>query len=116
MRFIAELKDEELLPVVYDLIDDISDFVKTTNVLEIRKNMPKEGISADEQGRQNVKDMLKVVCKDYPKETAKILHKLWVLDKGEKESDIPNFVMSLSRLLNERWLIDFFISAANLTL
>lgn len=115
MRFIAELKDEELLPLAYDISDDVSKFMKTTNVLEIRKNLPPEGISATEQGRQNIKDMLKVICKDYPKETANILHKLWVLDNGETEDDIPNFVVSLSKLLNERWLIDFFISVMNLT-
>ena len=58
MRFIADLKDEELLPVIYDISEDISVFVKTTNVLDISKNLPKEGITADEQGRQNIKDML----------------------------------------------------------
>jgi hypothetical protein len=114
MRFIAELKDEELLPVIYDISEDISDFVKKTNVLDIRKNLPKEGVTADEQGRQNIKDMLKVICKDYPTETAAILRRLWVLDKGETEDNKPNFIVSLSRLLNERWLIDFFISAVNL--
>lgn len=116
MKFIAELKDEELLPVIYDISEDISEFVKKTNVLEIRKNLPAEGVTADEQGRQNIRDMLKVICKDYPKETAEMLRKLWVLDEGEKEEEKPNFIVSLSRLLQEKWLIDFFISAVNLTL
>lgn len=115
MRFIAELKDEELLPLIYDISEELSVFVKTTNILEIRKNLPKGAITADKQGRKNIKDMLKVVCKDYPTETAAILRRLWVLDEGETQDDIPNFVVSLSKLLNEKWLIDFFISAANLT-
>lgn len=116
MRFIAELKDEQLLPVIYDITEDVSDFVKETNVLEIRKKLPAEGVTADEQGRKNIREMLRVICKDYPVETARILRKLWVLDEGEAEDDKPNFIVSLSKLLNERWLIDFFISAVNLTL
>lgn len=116
MKFIAELKDEQLLPIVYDISEDISNFVKTTNVLEIRKNLPKEGVTADEQGRQNIKDMLKLICKDYPKETAIILRKLWVLEGDETEDDKPNFIVSFTKLLNERWLIDFFTSAANVIL
>lgn len=116
MKFIAELKDEQLLPVIYDISEDISNFVKKTNVLDIRKKLPKEGVTADEQGRENIREMLKIICKDYPTETASILRKLWVIDDGEKEEDKPNFIVSLSKLLKEQWLIDFFISAVNLTL
>jgi len=114
MKFIAELKDEELLPLLYDIVDDVTNFVKTTNVLEVRKNLPPEGVTKDEQGRKNIKEMLRIICKEYPTETADILRKLWVLDDGEKEEDKPNFIISLSKLLKENWLIDFFISAANL--
>jgi hypothetical protein len=114
MKFIAELKDEQLLPVVYDIIEDVSDFVKTTNVLEIRKTLPPEGVTADEQGRKNIREMLRVICKEYPTQTAGILRKLWVPEGEETDRDKPNFIVSLSRLLNERWLIDFFISAQQL--
>lgn len=114
MKFIADLKDEELLPIIYNIVDDVSTFVKNTKVLEVRNNLPPEGVTKDEQGRKNIKEMLRIICKEYPTETADILRKLWVLDDGEKEEDKPNFIVTLSKLLQENWLIDFFISAANL--
>lgn len=114
MRFIAELKDEEMLPQMYDIVDDIIKFMDATKIAEIRKTLPPEGISRDEQGKKNIKEMFRIICKEYPSETAVILRKLWVLDKGENEEDIPNFFVSLSRLLSEGWMIDFFISAVNL--
>lgn len=122
MRFITELKDEEMLPILYDLVEYIKDYLDKTKILEIRKRLPQnhaqlEGVEKEEavtkQGIDNIMEILRVICKEYPKETAEINKMLWVCDSPEETQ--PNVLITLVRipkvLTEEQWLVDFFTSA-----
>lgn len=110
MKFITDVPDEQLLPLAYNLVDDIKIFLDETKILEVRKTQPKDGVSVTEQGKKNIKEMARQICIDYPNETAKLLRRLWILDEGETEDDIPNAFISLGKILSNKWIIDFFIS------
>lgn len=122
MRFITELNDEELLPILYDAVDYIKTYLDKTKILEIKKELPKvsaEGLSDEEkkeavtkQGIENIMEMLRVICKEYPKETAELNKMLWVCDDETEQK--PNVIVTMVRLprvlAEERWLVDFFTS------
>lgn len=122
MRFITELKDEDMLPILYDLVEYVKNYLDKTKILDIRKKLPEnhtqlEGDEKTEavtkQGIDNIMEILRVMCKEYPKETAEINRMLWVCDNPDEIK--PNTIITMVRLpkvlTEERWLVDFFTSA-----
>lgn len=126
MRFITECKDEEILPVLYDTVDYFKSYLDKTKLVEMREKSKEQAkaIREDktlddeakdkkirEKGIENFMEMLRIMCKDYPKETAEIHKMLWVCDKDE---ETPNIFITLKRipkmLTEESWFIDFFTS------
>lgn len=106
MKFIFDCGDEILLPFTYDFSEDVEKFLKETKVLEIRKNRDAD-LDLKTQGKKNLKDMLKRLCKEYPKETGELLAKLWVLEEGEKA---PNAFTTLTKVFSNKDVMDFFTS------
>lgn len=106
MRFIFDCEDKVLLPFLYDFAEDVANFLAKTKLLEIRK-IRDEGLDVKEQGKKNIKAMLKRVCKEYPADTGKLLAKMWVLDEGETA---PNAIVTLGKVLTNKQVIDFFTS------
>lgn len=121
MRFITELEDEELLPILYDIVDKVKEYLDKTKILDIRKTLPENMDDLDddkkdevvrEQHSKNTMEILRVICKKYPKETAEINKLLWVPDDPNEQK--PNVMYTLVRLpkvfVEERWIVDFFTS------
>ncbi len=111
MKFAFDCENEVLLPFLYDFAQDAGDFLKKTGVLEIRKRQPPEGVTPAEQGKKNLEEMLKVLCKDYPKEVGALSDRMWILEEGEKA---PNVFATVARILSSREVIDFFMSLMQL--
>lgn len=111
MKFVFDCENEVLLPFLYDFAQDAGDFLKKTGVLEIRKRMPPDGTSAQEQAKENVKEMLKILCKEYPKEFGALADRLWVLEKEEKA---PNALATMARILTSQDVLGFFTSLMQL--
>lgn len=111
MKFVFDCENEVLLPFLYDFAQDAGDFLKKTGVLEIRKRMPPDGTSAQVQAKENVKEMLKILCKEYPKEFGTLADRLWVLEKDEKA---PNALATIARILTSQDVIGFFTSLMQL--
>lgn len=102
MKFIFDCEDEILLPRMYALIDEIKPFVETMKSIE-----------ADEKEAENgeigaFKAIMKKLMVEAPKETSKMLSKLWVLEGEEKA---PNAIATMSAIFKSGVAIDFFISA-----
>lgn len=112
MRFIFDCENEILLPFLYDFAQDAGEFLKKTGVLEIRKRMPPEGVDAKEQAKENVKEMLKVLCKDYPKEFGTLADRMWVTEKEDEK--VPNALVTLARILTSQDVLGFFTSLMQL--
>lgn len=110
MKFIFECEDEILLPFTYDFADKAEAYFKKTKLLDIRKEKT-EGLDITEQGKKNLKAMLKKMCKEYPRETGDLLAKLWVLDEGEKA---PNAFKTMTKVLTNKDVLNFFSSLMGL--
>ena len=116
MKFLFELTNEEQLPILYDLTELAVDYMAKTQIIDRWKNLPtlnadatKEDIT--EATKRNLLTMMKVVCKEYPKETAEICDKMWVLEKDEQA---PNVLMTLFKVVGDKDAISFFQSAMSL--
>ena len=78
MKFLFDCDDEILLPNMYALIDEIKPFIDTMKSINVDE---KEA----ENGKNNAfKTIMKKLMVEAPKETSKMLSKLWVLEEGEK--------------------------------
>lgn len=105
-KFIFDCEDEVLLPFLYDFSDEAGKFFAETGILKVRNNRD-EGLTMTEQGKKNLKEMFRMAAKEYPKETAALLSRLWVLDDGEK---VPNIASTFARVMTNKEVISFFTS------
>ena len=119
MRFLFDCDDEICLPIAYQLVDEIKPFVDKMKSIDVDENNKKT----------DRKSVLKLVVKNmmvkYPKETGKLLSKLWVLEEIEvpivdKEGKIistakelekaPNTFKTMGVLFSNEVAMDFFTS------
>ena len=100
MRFLFDCEDEICLPIAFNLIDDIKEFVNKIDVKDV-ENV--DGKRANERLKKIIENMMV----KYPKDTGELFAKLWVLDEGEKA---PNSFRTLSALFTNEVAIDFFTS------
>jgi hypothetical protein len=102
MKFLFDCDDEILLPNMYALIDEIKPFIDTMKSINVDE---KEA----ENGKNNAfKTIMKKLMVEAPKETSKMLSKLWVLEEGEKA---PNAFKTMTAIFESEAAIDFFVSA-----
>ena len=127
MKFLFDCEDEILLPRMYTLIDEIKPFMETMKSIEV-----------DEKDTENgkiggFKAIMKKLMVEAPKETSKMLSKLWVLEEIEvpvidengnaitdAEGNIhlkkqmekaPNAIKTTIAIFESEVAIDFFVSA-----
>lgn len=102
MKFLFDCEDEILLPRMYALIDEIKPFIETMKSIEVDEKEAENGkIGA-------FKTIMKKLMVEAPKETSKMLSKLWVLEGEEKA---PNAIATMSAVFKSEVAIDFFTSA-----
>ena len=100
MRFLFDCEDEICLPIAFNLIDDIKEFVNKIDVKDV-ENVDGKG------SNERLKKIIENMMVKYPKDTGELFAKLWVLDEGEKA---PNSFRTLSALFTNEVAIDFFTS------
>lgn len=127
MRFIFDCEDEILLPRVYCLIDEVKPFIETMKKIEV------DDEETEKSNLGNFKIVMKKLMFEAPKETSKMLSKLWVLEEIEvpvldeegqpmvdendnpimvKEMEkAPNALKTLTAIFESEVAIDFFVSA-----
>lgn len=110
MTFIFDAPNETMLPVLYELVEEIEGFLQETKLLDARKNRD-ESLTLEENAKINIKAMLKTICVKYPKEAGRIFDKLWVLENGEKP---PNAIVTFAKVFTRKDAIDFFTSLTTL--
>ena len=102
MKFLFDCDDEILLPNMYALIDEIKPFIDTMKSINVDEKKA-------ENGKNNAfKTIMKKLMVEAPKETSKMLSKLWVLEEGEKA---PNAFKTMTAIFESEAAIDFFVSA-----
>ena len=102
MKFLFDCEDEILLPRIYALIDEIKPFIETMKSIEVDTKEVENGKNG------GFKAIMKKLMVEAPKETSKMLSKLWVLEQGEKT---PNAIVTMSAVFKSEVAIDFFTSA-----
>ena len=110
MKFIFECEDEILLPFTYDFSVEVEAFLKKTNILSVRKNRD-TSLTPRENGKKNLKEMFRLVAKEFPKETSDLLAKLWVLEDGERA---PSVFTTFAKIMTNKEILDFFTSLMGL--
>lgn len=101
MRFLFDCEDEICLPMAYRLVDEIKPFVDKVKTIDFEEG-------TDKKDRKTIlKKIAENVMVKYPKETGKLLAKLWVLGDGEKA---PNSFKTLATLFSNEVAVDFFTS------
>ena len=102
MKFLFDCDDEILLPNMYALIDEIKPFIDTMKSIKVDEKEVENGkIEA-------FKTIMKKLMVEAPKETSKMLSKLWVLEGEEKA---PNAIATMTAIFESEVAIDFFVSA-----
>lgn len=92
----------------------VAEYLDTTKVMDIRKNLPKvEGKTEaekkqllSEQGKKNLSDMIDLMLEKYPDETARLLGLLCFVET-EEELDALNPFDVIETVLSER-VLNFF--------
>ena len=119
MRFLFDCEDEVCLPKAYYLVDEIKPFIEKMKSIDVDE----KEVKGD---RKSVfKHILKNMMVKYPKETGKLLSKLWVLEEIEvpivdKEGNTistakelekaPNTFKTMGVLFSNEVAVDFFTS------
>lgn len=110
MKFLFDLPNEQLLPATFDLVEKIETFLSTTKMSEL-KSAPKDGETAREAGRRNLRAMAKRACTEFPAETAVVTDAMWQCGEGETA---PNALVTFAKCVNRPDVMDFFISLLSL--
>lgn len=97
-RFLFNCTDDIALPAAYGLIDEAKKYVDKIKSIDVDDNA-----DVKEAFMQVLRNMLV----KYPKETSKMLSRLWILDQGETA---PNAFETLGTLFSNEVAINFFTS------
>lgn len=127
MKFLFDSKDEVCLPMMWKLIGEIKPF------LEKIKNVEFEDGTEKKSRKEILLKVAENILQTYPKETARILSKLWILEEKDfpildvngqpvcdadgnpkterRMEEAPNVFVSLAALVSSETAINFFTSA-----
>lgn len=124
MKTIANCSPREFLVQTNKIRHHVEKWLRVTDVMHIRKRMPtfEEGMSDEEitaetrrQARQNISDMLDAALGEHPQETAELLGLMCFIEPQDIEKHrMLEFLAPVMELINDKEVIDFFISLARL--
>jgi ferritin len=123
MKTIAELTGGDFLRHCNKIRHQVSDIIKETGVLEIRKRQPEYSGKETEaekaemrkaQAKKNIDSMLDCMLEEHAEQTMKLLNLFVIREEGDPE-EIPDFdliAIGLDLIGNQK-VMNFFISAAS---
>ena len=113
MKTIANCNPIEFLQQTNKIRHAVSKYFEDTEILEIRKRKPTEGVTVAEQAKKNLDDMLDTALDKYPRETAEILGLMCFIEPTEIEKyTAAELLTPALELLNSKAVVNFFISLA----
>jgi hypothetical protein len=115
MKTIANCNPIEFLQQTNKMRHAVMKYLKDTEIFEIRKRQPPEGVTVTEQAKKNLSDMLDVALENYPRETAEILGLACFIEPQDIENHTAAELLTPAlELLNSKAVVDFFISLLKL--
>lgn len=124
MKTLANCTPREFLVQTNKIRKSVAKWLSLTQILEIRKEMPKFGEDAsdeekraalEKQVRQNLTSMLDAVLEKYPDETAELLGLLCFIEPDDIENhSMIEILSNFTEILNSKEVMSFFISLAQL--
>jgi hypothetical protein len=130
---LANCSPEEFLVQTNKLRHSAERWLKATEVLEIRKNVPKLDIPKDadpdkikelmdghrkevqKTARENFSRILDAVLEEHPKETLELLALLNFVDpENVNDYRVTDYLANLNEIINDRDVMDFFTSLIRL--
>lgn len=124
MKNLANCKPSEFLKQTNKIRKSVSKWLTDTDVVNIRARMPKLDDNASEeqtqeamrkQARENLSDIFDAILDKHPEETLEILALLcFVEPKDVDNHEVTEYLDSLSELIGNRSVLDFFTSLTRL--
>lgn len=113
MKTIANCNPIEFLQQTNKIRHAVSKYFKDTEILEIRKRKPTEGVTVAEQAKKNLDDMLDTALEKYPRETAEVISLMCFIEPADIEKyTAAELLTPALELLNSKAVVNFFISLA----
>lgn len=113
MKTIANCNPIEFLQQTNKIRHAVSKYFKDTEILEIRKRKPTEGVTVAEQAKKNIDDMLDTALEKHPRETAEVLGLMCFIEPADIEKyTAAELLTPALELLNSKAVVNFFISLA----
>ena len=113
MKTIANCNPIEFLQQTNKIRHAVSKYFEDTEILEIRKRKPTEGVTVAEQAKKNLDDMLDTALDKYPRETAEVLGLMCFIEPADIEKyTAAELLTPALELLNSKAVVNFFISLA----
>lgn len=113
MKTIANCNPIEFLQQTNKIRHAVSKYFEDTEILEIRKRKPTEGVTVAEQAKKNLDDMLDTALDKYPRETAEVLGLMCFIEPTDIEKyTAAELLTPALELLNSKAVVNFFISLA----
>ena len=121
MKLITQLDDVAFLRQCNRIRHAVEEFVSETDVLSIRKRMPKltgnepEAVrkaAYEKQSRANISAMLDRLLEEKPEETLKVARLMVVLEDGDEMPNGFDLIMILLDVLGDQRVLSFFYRLA----
>lgn len=115
MKTLANCNPIEFLQQTAKIKRKVEKYLKDTGILELRKRMPPDGVTVEEQSRKNISDMLDLALEQYPRETAELLGLMCFVEPKDIENYKGiDFLTPAIEMLNSEVVISFFTSLTKL--
>jgi len=124
MKNLANCKPSEFLKQTNRIRKSVSKWLTDTDVMNIRKRMPKVPDDASEEERkealrkqanENINAMLDAILDEHPDETLELLALMcFVEPENVDDYEISEYLDSFSDFINNKSVIDFFTSLMQL--
>ena len=123
MKNLANCKPSEFLTQTNKIRKSVSKWLTDTDIVNIRKRMPKISDTASEEERkealskqaaENINAILDAVLEDHPEETLEILGLLcFVEPENIDDHPVTEYLEAFSEIIGDQAVLDFFQSLAS---
>lgn len=124
MKTLANCKPTEFLVQTNKIRKSVEKWLKLTDIMNIRKNVPpiKEGqtkeerkVELDKASKENLNRMLDAILEEHPQETLELVGLMCFVEPEDVDNKPVGFYLeAISELMNDEAVIGFFSSLLSL--
>lgn len=124
MKNLANCKPSEFLAQTNKIRKSVSNWLKLTDIMNIRKTMPSltDGMTKDErkaamqeQAKKNLSAMLDAVLEKYPNETLEVLGLCCFIEPEDVDNhEVSEYLTAFTEIINNEAVLGFFTSLIKL--